>query len=140
MEQRIEPLAGADATDVFEKRRWVREHYDAGSQHTYETLEGKLHLLDVILKQAWIDPDDTLKLQCLGIAFGDALAQELGLTWVIVEDDYGRDPALILEGTSIVSFPLTAISKRVQAGETVDVRSLFRSACETIARLRDEQA
>jgi hypothetical protein len=63
-----------------------------------------------------------------------------GLTRVIVEDDYGRDPALILEGTSIISFPLTAISKRVQAGEAVDVRSLFRSASETIARLRDEQA
>jgi hypothetical protein len=76
----------------------------------------------------------------VGIAFGDALAQELGLTRVIVEDDYGRDPALILEGTSIISFPLTAISKRVQAGEAVDVRALFRSASETIARLRDEQA
>lgn len=140
MEQRIESLAGTDATDVFEKRRWVKEHYEPESQHKYETLEGKLQLLDVILKNNWIDPNDTLKLQCLGITFGDALAQELGLKWVIVEDEYGRDPALILEGTSIISFPLTAISKRVQSGETVDVHALFRSASETISRLRDEQA
>lgn len=140
MEQRIETLSGSDATDVVEKRRWVKEHYEPEAQFKYETLEGKLQLLDVILKSNWIDPSDTLKLQCLGITFGDALAQELGLKWVTVEDEYGRDPALILEGTSIISFPLTAISKRIQAGEIVDVRALFRSACETIARLRDEQA
>lgn len=140
MEQRIESLSGQDATDVFEKRRWVMEHYQPESQYKYETLEGKLQLLDVILANNWIDPSDTLKLQCLGITFGDALAQELGLTWVTVEDEYGRDPALILEGTSIISFPLTVISKRIQAGEVVDVRALFQSACESIARLRDEQA
>lgn len=140
MEQRIESLAGADATDVFEKRRWVKEHYEPDAQHKYETLEGKLQLLEVILKNNWIAPNDTLKLQCLGITFGDALAQELGMKWITVEDEYGRDPALILEGTSIISFPLTAISKRVQSGETVDVRSLFQSASEAITRLRDEQA
>ena len=140
MEQRIESLAGADATDVFEKRRWVKEHYEPEAQHKYETLEGKLQLLDVILTNSWINPNDTLKHQCLGITLGDALAQELGMKWVTVEDANGRDPALILEGTSIISFPLTAISKRIQAGEVVDVRVLFRSACETITRLRDEQA
>lgn len=140
MEQRIESLSGNDATDVSEKRRWVREHYEPDAQHKYETLEGKLQLLDVILKNNWIDPSDTLKLQCLGITFGDAIAQELGLKWVVVEDEYGRDPALILEGTSIISFPLTAISKRIQAGEVVDVHALFQTACETITRLRDEQA
>lgn len=140
MKQLIESLSGQDATDVFEKRRWVKEHYEPEAQYKYETLEGKLQLLDVILANNWIDPSDTLKLQCLGITFGDALAQKLGLKWVTVEDEYGRDPALILEGTSIILFPLTTISKRIQAGEIVDVSALFQSACETIARLRDEQA
>ena len=140
MEQRIEPLAGADATDVAEKRRWVREHYEPDAQYKYETLEGKLQLLEVILGNNWIAPEETLKLQCLGITFGDALAQAMGLTWITVEDEYGRDPALILEGTSLISFPLTSISKRIEAGETVDVRELFQAACNTITRLKDEQA
>jgi Domain of unknown function (DUF3806) len=138
MEQRIESLVGSEAIDVFEKRRWVKEHYEPEAKYQYETLEGKLRLLDAILKGNWIDPSDTLKLQCLGITFGDALAQKLGLKWVTVEDEYGRDPALILEGTSIITFPLTAISKRIQAGEVVDVHTLFQSACKTISEFNDE--
>ena len=95
-------------------------------------------LIDTILQNKWIAPDQTLKLQCLGVTFGDALAQKLGLRWVAVEDKYGRDPALTLEGTSILVFPLTSISKRVERGEEVEVYGLFEDACRTIERLRRE--
>lgn len=62
----------------------------------------------------------------------------MGLTWVAVEDEFGRDPALRDQGSTIVIFPLTTISKRVERGETVDIRNLFASACATIRRLRFE--
>jgi NAD-dependent SIR2 family protein deacetylase len=75
-----------------------------------------------------------------GVTFGDALAQRFAVSWVAVQDDQGRDPALVLEGTSILVFPLTSISKRVERGEQVDVYELFESACRTIERLRPEQA
>ncbi len=60
---------------------------------------------------------------------GDALAQHLGLDWVAVEDDYGRTAALQLAGTTILAFPVTTISKRVEAGEVVDAVELFKDAC-----------
>lgn len=104
----------------------------------YDSLEGKLQLLDTILRNKWVAPDETLKLQCLGVTFGDALAQKLGLAWVAVEDAHGRDPALTLEGTSVRVFPLTSISKRVERGEEVDVYALLEDACRTIERLRRE--
>lgn len=125
MNQRIEVLDPTLAADVAAKRKWVREHYAPEAEHKYESLEGKLDLLETILESGWIRPDETLKLQCLGITFGDAMAQDLGLTWVAVEDEYGRDPALTWQGTSVVAFPLTTISKRIERGETVDVRELF---------------
>jgi len=125
-------LSADDRRDLEAKRRWVREHYEPHAQEKYQTLEGKLALLDTILSSHWIGPTETLKLQCLGIAFGDALEQELGLEWRMVEDEYGRDAALIQPGTSIVVFPQTSISKRVEAGEAVDVYELFKSACRTI--------
>jgi hypothetical protein len=81
-----------------------------------------------------------LKLHCLGIAFADALAQRLGLEWCAVEDKYGRDPALRWAGTSIVTFPLTTISKRVERGETIEVRALFDHACATLEGLRSRGA
>ena len=138
MPQRVEPLLGADADDVAAKRQWVRDHFTPGAQHKYDALPEKLRLLETILANDLVHPSESLKLQCLGVAFGDALAQELGLKWVTVEDEYGRDPALALERTSIISFPLTAISKRMEAGEKVNVRELFESACATIRRLERE--
>ena len=140
MEQRIEPLTPADLADLAAKRDWVRGHYEEPDRHAYETLEGKLRLLDAILEHCWIGPEETLKLQCLGVTFGDALAQRLGLAWMAVEDSQGRDPALIVEGTSIVLFPLTSISKRIERGEQVVIDDLFEGACATIERLRADAA
>jgi hypothetical protein len=140
MEQKIEELSSEDISRVEAQRKWVREHYPPESEEKYQTLDGKLMLLDAILKNKWIEPNETLKLQCLGITFGDALAQKLGLKWVAVEDEYGRDPALIAEGTSIITFPLTSISKRIENGEGVDVFNLFENACAKINELKQQLA
>jgi len=138
MDQTCEPLNRDDIANLAAKRTWVCEHYEEAARHKYNTLDGKLTLVDTILRNNWIAPDETLKLQCLGVTFGDALAQRLGLTWVAVEDKYGRDPALTLEGTSVLVFPLTSISKRIERGEEVEVYGLFEDACRTIERLRRE--
>jgi hypothetical protein len=140
MDQKFEPLNPDDIADLEAKRAWVRGHYDEAARHKYDTLDGKLRLLDAILQNKWIAPEETLKLQCLGVTFGDALAQRLGLTWVAVEDDYGRDPALALDGTSVRAFPLTSISKRIERGEEVEIHRLFEQACTAIERLKGESA
>jgi len=140
MDQTCEPLNRDDIANLAAKRTWVCEHYEEAARHKYNTLDGKLTLVDTILRNSWIAPDETLKLQCLGVAFGDALAQRLGLTWVAVEDKYGRDPALTLDGTSVLVFPLTSISKRIERGEEVEVYRLFEQACTAIERLKREGA
>lgn len=140
MEQKIEELSAEDAERVEKQRGWVRDHYTPESVHKYETLDGKLRLLEIILKNKWIEPTETWKLQSLGITFGDALVQKMGVTWVAVEDEYGRDPALRDPGSSVVMFPSTTISKRVERGETVDVRDLFERFCQSITHVRSEAA
>src|SRR6516165_12396147 len=94
MTQKIEALLAEDAHSLEQQRTWVRDHYEPDARHQYETIEGKLRLLDTIIRASWIDPTETWKLQSLGITFGDALVQKMGLSWVMVEDEYGRDPAL----------------------------------------------
>src|SRR5215472_4242768 len=136
MDQKFEPLNPDDIADLEAKRTWVRGHYDEVARGKYDTLDGKLRLLDEFLRNKWIAPDETLKLQCLGVTFGDALAQRLGLRWVAVADDLGRDPALTLDGTSVRVFPLTSISKRIERGEEVEVYGLFEQVCSMIERLR----
>ncbi|HLX14844.1 MAG TPA: DUF3806 domain-containing protein [Bradyrhizobium sp.] len=138
MAQKIEAMSVEDAQRVEKQRTWVRDHFDPEARHQYQTIEGKLRLLDTIIRSGWIEPTETWKLQSLGITFGDALAQNTGLSWVAVEDEYGRDPALHDHRTTIVVFPMTTISKRIERGETVDVRDLFDQACQSIGRMRSE--
>ena len=138
MERKFATLNQDDIADLEAKRSWVRDHYAEDARHKYDSLDGKQCLLDAILRNKWIAAEEKLKLQCLGVTFGDALVQQLGLRWVAIEDEYGRDSALTLDGTSIRVFPLTSISKRIERGEEVGVYELFEDACGTIARLRGE--
>jgi hypothetical protein len=133
--QRVESLGQEDIDTLEAQRAWVREHYSPETRHEYATLAGKLHLLQVIVNSGWIQRDEADKLQCLGITFGDALVESLPLEWVMVEDGYGRDPALRLSGSSALVFPLTMISKRVEKGESVDVLSLYDQICEQVSSI-----
>jgi hypothetical protein len=125
-----------ELAQIEAQRDWVRGHYEPDTRHKYQTIDGKLVLLQAILDAGWIDKSETVKLQCLGVALGDALAQELHMEWITVEDEYGRDPALRLPGTTIMVFPLTMISKRIEDGESVNVEELFEGVCEHVAELR----
>ena len=136
MEQKIEPLSVADADRVDTQRSWVRNHYEPEARHKYDTIEGKLALLDHIIRAGWIAKTETWKLQSLGITLGDIFVQDLGLNWVTVEDEYGRDPAIQLPGTSILLFPLTLISKRIERGEDVDIRDLYAGLRQMISEQR----
>jgi hypothetical protein len=136
--QRVEALSPDEIALVEKQRSWVRDHFDAGARHQYQTVEGKLRLLDTIIRSGRVEATGTWKLQSLGITFGDALCEKLELRWVAVDDEYGRDPALCDEGTALIIFPMTTISKRVEGGETVNVRGLFDQACQSIIDLRSK--
>lgn len=134
----VEAMTAEDTARMEAQRSWVREYYAPEARSGYDMVEGKLALLDTILDSGGVDATETLKFQCLGIAFGDAMAQRLDLRWITVEDEYGRDLALKRDDTSLLAFPLTAITKCIERGETVDVRVLFESACSAIEQaIRD---
>ena len=79
--------------------------------------------------------DETFKWQTAGLAFGEVLAHELGLHWVMYEDQYGRDPALRYQETSIVVFPLTMLSKRIEDKKRADLQSIFDQTAKLIPDL-----
>jgi len=58
------------------------------------------------------------------------------MRWVTVEDEYGRDPAVELPGTTILVFPLTMISKRIEQGEEVDIYDLFDGLCTKVREMK----
>lgn len=128
-------LEPSDKIYLDEARSWVKGHFTDNADDKYSPIDGKLRVLDTILRSKWVEPGETLKLQLLGVAFGDAIAQELMLEWVVVDDEYGRSPALNWPGTSLDIYPLTVISKRVEDGEDVDVYELFEGICNRLKEL-----
>jgi hypothetical protein len=53
----------------------------------------------------------------LGTAFGDVLAKEIGLNWVLVTDQYGSDHALQFGDVHVLVFPRSMFLKRIGRGE-----------------------
>lgn len=103
--------------------------------------DGDLALLQEIVDGRFLGREDTYDLQCLGVVFGMRLVHSIeGLDWAIVEDQYGRDPALRYLDTSLLLFPLTMISKRVEDGAEVDVRAMFDGLRAHVEKLKNEVA
>lgn len=125
MKQRVEELSFDDVARLEKHREWLLGHYATNPAESYSGYAAKLALVDTILTSGWVMPNETWKLQSLGVALGDALAEHMALRWVAVEDEYGRDPALQDGSTSLKLYPLTMISKRVEDGEEPKAGELF---------------
>ena len=70
-----------------------------------------LPILQRLLEDQAFKKSQTYELQRLGVAFGDVLASEFSLRWVMRTDEYGTDPTLRFKNTSINVNALTMISK-----------------------------
>ncbi len=140
-EQKIAALTEADQLRLKNQREVIEKFFaDDESKRKYKSTVGKLGTIRAVLQAGVFKPHQTYELQCLGIVLGDAFIQELGMEWVMVEDQFGRDPAVMLPRTSIILYPLTMISKRVERGEEVDVFELFNGIAAHIEDIQQKEA
>ncbi len=136
-EQKITALTDADQKRLSEQRATVEKYLgNEDSKQKYKTAAGKLGTIRAILQGGVFKRERTYELQCLGIVLGDAFVQELGMEWIMVEDEFGRDPAVRMPNTSIIVYPLTMISKRIERGDRVDVFELFNGVAAQVDELK----
>jgi hypothetical protein len=93
-----------------------------------------LPVLQDLIDEGVFNKSQTYELQSLGVAFGDVLASELPLRWVMVVDEFGTDPTLRFKQTTVQINALTMISKRIEKGEPVNLLELLRVTREQLAR------
>ncbi|MBI1339705.1 DUF3806 domain-containing protein [bacterium] len=94
-------------------------------------------LLQLLIDGRVFRRDQKFELQALGVIFGDVLCAEGPFAWVVIEDEYGRDPTVRFKKTSICVHAMTLISKRIEADEDVDVHALLDellARCEALER------
>jgi hypothetical protein len=92
-----------------------------------------LTVLQRLLDDKVFKKSQRYELQSLGVVFGDVLANELPLRWVMITDEFGTEPTLRFKDTSININALTMISKRVERDEPVDVFLLLRKNREALS-------
>ena len=126
-EPKFSPLSHEDSERLDQQRALVA----AAAKQKYGTEALSRTKRDLPILQRLIDDkvfkkSQTYELQSLGVVFGDVLASELPLRWVMITDEYGTDPTLRFKNTSVTINALTMISKRVEKNESVDVLSLLQ--------------
>lgn len=141
-DQKVTPLTEEDEQRLDAQRAVIEQFLDDDPVNLskYQAAAGKLGTIRAILEAGVFSADQWYELQSLGIVLGDAFVLDMGMEWVMVEDKYGRDPALRLPGTSILTFPLTMISKRIERGETVDVFDLYNGVAANVEKMKEDGA
>ncbi len=100
--------------------------------------EADLGVLQRLVDENVFRVDQTYELQSLGIVLGEVFSAHTDLSWVTVRDEYGVDPALRYKETSLLVFPLTMISKRLEEGREVEVRALYEAVLASLPGLEAE--
>ena len=117
-EPKFSELSHEDSERLDQQRALVA----AAAKRRYGTaLSGTrdLPILQRLIDDKVFKKSQTYELQSLGVVFGDVLASELALRWVMITDEYGTDPTLRFKNTTININALTMISKRVERDEPV---------------------
>lgn len=133
--RKIVPLTSTDRYHLRRQRAIVDE---LARRHVGTPISGgsadDLRVLQELLDQRVLKPDETYELQALGVVLGDVMAGRLGLSWVRLEDNLGRSRALRLDETAVLLFPVTMISRRVEAEIQFTVRELYEHARGVVAQ------
>jgi Domain of unknown function (DUF3806) len=92
-----------------------------------------------ILDRGIVAREATYTLQALGMAFGKVFVSDNeGYDWWMVQDKYGRDPAIPFRLTTLLAFPRTMLSKRVEDGDSIDVLGLYDQLRDRLSELVDD--
>jgi len=138
-EQKIEPPTSSDvdaiARAVLHAEHVIQEALGSSMDGT----RNDLSLIQRVLDQGSIEREATYTLQALGLVFGRAFIHEnTGYDWWMLEDEYGRDPAIRYKRSSLLAFPRTMLSKRVEDGESVNVVELYDGLTRRLTELIED--
>jgi hypothetical protein len=139
MDQKIEAPNDADVDRIARQLIHAQDTVEELSGSSLDGSEADLALIQIAIDSGAIEPTATYTLQSLGLLFGRIFIENsVGYDWWMVEDEYGRDPALRYKETTLLAFPQTMISRRVEDGEVIDCSDLYNGLKKRLEEIRDE--
>jgi hypothetical protein len=138
-DQKIEPPTEKDIENIAMGVVHAGQVIEQALDEDLDGTQNDLALMQRVLDQGVVEPEATYTLQAFGLAFGRVFLNEFpDYDWWMVEDEHGRDPAIRYKESSLLIFPMTMISKRVEDGEPFDLAELFDGLAKQLAELIQE--
>jgi hypothetical protein len=138
-EQKIEPPTESDIDDISRAVLHAEHVVQEALGSRMDGTKNDLSLIQRVLDRGSIEREATYTLQALGLAFGRAFIHEnTDYDWWMVEDEYGRDPAIRYKRSSLLAFPRTMLSKRVEDGELLNVVELYDGLTRRLTELIED--
>lgn len=135
----ISPLDSGDKAVLQEKRERVN---DIAQRELGRSLNGSvahdLSVLQELLDQGIVKADQRMTLQAMGVVLGDLYAREGRFKWVSYGDDLGKSLAIQIDNTDEVLFPVTMISRLVEVGIKVDVKTIYDRGLSAASAIEHE--
>jgi hypothetical protein len=107
---------------------------EAATRPTLAGLDGLWSTWTVALRESGQNPNALINM--VGVAFGQHLVDELGLSWVIASDEHGTDLAVHGPQGNVLVFPCNLVAKRWQSGESEFVARVGAEMIRDIRRMR----
>ncbi len=113
--------------EVAAHRDWVEGWISPESQIDYTDPGNMVALVGAIIGSGHVDLEETVKLRALGTYLGLAISGATGWPVKQATDSDGTDMAVVFRDPDGVLFPQTLLSKRVEAGQEIEVFGLVNS-------------
>jgi hypothetical protein len=129
----ITELTWMDQNHLEQQRQFVDELARSEFGRPVRGNKSDLELLQRIVDEELMPPNETQNLQALGAVLGDLYAQEHGLMdWRVYEDANGRSRAVCVVDTQNCVFPVTMLSRRIAAGLKPDVQKVYQEGLASL--------
>ncbi|MFK7732519.1 MAG: DUF3806 domain-containing protein [Pseudomonadales bacterium] len=136
-EFQIKPFGPGDTLFLQSQQKLAKDMiYDSLLTRLTGNKEKDLRLLQQLVDRKSLRPDQRRELQALGSVLGQLLKKEFRLEWVVYVDQLGRSRGLQIDNTRQVMFPLTMISRRLEADARVDVQRIYDKASDIVRYTR----
>jgi hypothetical protein len=135
-DQKIEPPSRQDVADIAKAILHATQVVEDATASKMDGTRNDLSLIQRLLDRGIVEREATYTLQALGLVFGRVFIHEHEhFDWWMVEDEYGRDPALRYKRTTLLAFPRTMLSKRIEEGRAVNVVELFDQLSQRLGEM-----
>lgn len=134
------PLNSNEIARFESERTWLANYLKQfGTEFLLNRTPADIPTLQSLLDAQPFASGDEASLQVLGAAFGDVVAETLGLDWVVVKDEHGTDFAIKHPTKEVFAFPRDMIVKRVENGDEINLTELFEGVVSALGQKIDNE-